>query len=109
MTVPESASVAALAAAAAPRSAFRVDAGRVDGGTCVITVSGELGFTDAAPLWNQLREALNGLAGGAKVRIDVSGIGRIDGSCVALIVHVKRELEERGVDADFIGAKGAVR
>jgi phospholipid/cholesterol/gamma-HCH transport system permease protein len=107
MTVPESASVAALAAAG-PRSAFRVDAGRADSEGCVISVSGDLGFTDAAPLWNQLRKALDGLTAGAKVRIDVSGIGTVDGSCIALIVHVKRELEERGIDADFTGAKGAV-
>jgi phospholipid/cholesterol/gamma-HCH transport system permease protein len=106
MTVPESASVAGVAAA--PRCAFRVDAGRAGGPDRLVAVSGQLGFTDAAPLWNQLRAAVDGVSQGASVRLDVSGIEKIDGSCIALIVHVKRELEERGIDAAFVGAKGAV-
>lgn len=106
MTAPVSAGKAGLARGAGP--SFEVDAGDTSGNDRVVKVRGRLGFTDAAPLWNRLREAVEGVPRGGKVRIDVSGIEHVDGSCIALVVHVKRELEERGVDADFIGATGAV-
>jgi len=65
-----------------------------EGGTVVITVSGELDLATAP----ELREACGSAAQGSAetVRIDLSGLTFLDSSGISVLVETQRDLEERG-------------
>jgi phospholipid/cholesterol/gamma-HCH transport system permease protein len=84
-------------AATAPAAAYEVT--HAPG---VIRFAGDLRIVDAAAIWREVRAA-SASAQGA-ITLDLSGVGAIDGSVMALLVEVRSELAARGVAAELVGA-----
>ena len=72
-------------------------------------MEGDLKFSDAAVLWKSLTEQLTTVGRGQKLDFDMSGVKRVDGGTMALLVHLRNELKLRGVSSDFVGASGNVQ
>ncbi len=69
--------------------------------------SGELNFRDTSRLWRDVRGLLERPA--RWVRFDLSAVGGLDGGSAALLLELQSELEQRGTQAEIVGAEGRVR
>jgi phospholipid/cholesterol/gamma-HCH transport system permease protein len=98
----------ALEHAGAPRS-FVVDAVERAGEPTALGVRGRLSFGDTHALWEELarREAQLGQA--RALDLDVSGLEAVDGGSMALLVHLRSRLAQRGVTCEFVGASPDVQ
>jgi phospholipid/cholesterol/gamma-HCH transport system permease protein len=75
-----------------------------------IHLGGSIGIDDAAALWKRISETLDDeLAGVASVELDLSGVGLIDGACMALLTQLRQALRQRGIACEFSGGSGEVR
>jgi phospholipid/cholesterol/gamma-HCH transport system permease protein len=68
-----------------------------------IAVGGHLTLDEAAGLWKRVSEVPDRERHSSRVRIDLSGVESMDGSCVALLVHLRGELAKRGVPCELAG------
>jgi phospholipid/cholesterol/gamma-HCH transport system permease protein len=94
------------AASAAPGFTWRLasDAGRI-----AIGIGGQLTLDEAAGLWKRVGEVLERERRFSHVDIDLSQVESIDGSCLALLVHLRSELAKRRVPCEFVGARRELR
>jgi phospholipid/cholesterol/gamma-HCH transport system permease protein len=76
-----------------------------DGDVVELQFGGELRAANAGSLWRQLRQVRERTG---TVRFDLSRVSAIDGAAMALLVHVKTEVEARGGKADLVGASEAI-
>jgi phospholipid/cholesterol/gamma-HCH transport system permease protein len=74
-----------------------------------LRLTGELRFSDAAPLWETLQRRLEAAQPGETVHFDLSRVQSVDGGSMALLVHLRNELKLRGVRSEFVGAEGDVQ
>jgi phospholipid/cholesterol/gamma-HCH transport system permease protein len=65
-------------------------------------LSGDLQLTDAKGIWEDLRRATTDQA--SKLLIDLGAVRTADGTVLALLVDLRRELEGRGVPTEFCRA-----
>ena len=72
-------------------------------------LSGRLSFGDAPALWAQLRERADAVQRGDKLDLDMSNVEAIDGGAMALLAHVRAELQQRGVSSEFVGASPPIQ
>jgi phospholipid/cholesterol/gamma-HCH transport system permease protein len=72
-------------------------------------MEGDLKFSEASALWKSLSLRLISVGRGQKLDFDMSGVERVDGGTMALLVHLRNELKLRGVRSDFVGATGTVQ
>jgi ABC-type transporter Mla MlaB component len=61
-------------------------------------------FTDAGTIWQQLRTHVDAADRGSTLNIEMSDVQRVDGGIMALLAHLRAELQQRGVKAEFLGA-----
>lgn len=78
-------------------------------GALRIRVGGSVTIDDAAALWKRISETLaDELDGVRGVELDLTGVSRIDGACMALLTQLRSELRARGVRCEFVGGSGEV-
>jgi len=85
---------------------FSLDARDAGGGAGVVRVRGRLEFADAASLWDEASKILVSRPSvpASRLDFDLSGVTVVDGGAMALLVHLRNRLEERGVHSEFVGA-----
>jgi phospholipid/cholesterol/gamma-HCH transport system permease protein len=74
----------------------------------VLELRGSVTFPEAARLWSDLCRAAASLAPERAARVDLSGVERMDGAAMAVLVHATDALRARGVDARLEGASNEV-
>jgi len=74
-----------------------------------LVLEGRLTFNDSAKLWKDLEKRLKTVKRGHAIMFEMSGLESVDGGTMALLVHLRNELKLRGVNAEFVGAKGVVQ
>ena len=75
----------------------------------VLRVGGSLRFAEASAIWTDLEACIARCATTAPVVFDLSQAESIDGSSMALLVHARDQLIERGVPASFEGPNENVK
>jgi len=84
-----------------PGFTWRVES---EGGGLAIAIGGSLTLEEAAGLWRRVTEVLERERRFSRVSIDLSQVESLDGSCLALLVHLRAELGKRRVPCEFVGA-----
>jgi phospholipid/cholesterol/gamma-HCH transport system permease protein len=69
-----------------------------------ISIGGSLTLDEAAGLWKRVSEVLERERRFSRVSVDLSEVESMDGSCLALLVHLRSELAKRRVPCAFVGA-----
>lgn len=70
-----------------------------------VSLGGDVELSEAPALWKVVTDLLVRTTLPKDVRVDLSGVHKMDGACVALIVHLSGELRRRRVRCEFTGAK----
>jgi phospholipid/cholesterol/gamma-HCH transport system permease protein len=79
--------------------------GTDDGGReTALRVYGELEFEQGKLLWLRIAELTGDAKPGQTVHIDMSGVESVDGGAMALLVHVRSDLQQHGVKCELINA-----
>ena len=68
-----------------------------------LSLRGELKFREAGQIWTDVRGQIASLKKGDRIDFDMSDVESVDGGTMALLVHLRGELAERGVKAEFVG------
>jgi phospholipid/cholesterol/gamma-HCH transport system permease protein len=84
--------------------AFGIELRAADGGEIELCLQGDLAFPDAEDIWRQLRAHVDTAAHGGSVSFEMSQVLRVDGGIMALLAHLRAELQQRGVKSEFLGA-----
>jgi phospholipid/cholesterol/gamma-HCH transport system permease protein len=79
------------------------------GDELAVAIAGSITIDQAAGLWKRVSEILERERHLSRVRIDLSGVDAMDGSCVALLVHLRAELGKRRATVEFIGGSKELR
>lgn len=74
-----------------------------------LRLSGQLSFGQAPALWAELRKSADSVERGATLDLDMSDVESVDGGAMALLAHVRAELQQRGVKSEFIGASPRIQ
>lgn len=74
-----------------------------------LILEGQLQFSEAALLWTQIVRRLTSVSRGETFDFDLSRVDSVDGGTMALLVHLRNELKLRGVQSNFVGARGSVQ
>ena len=69
-----------------------------------LVLAGRLTLGDAGPLWDELQSRASPLVAGDSLHLDMSGVTLIDGGAMALLVHLRSDLQLRGVQCEFVKA-----
>jgi phospholipid/cholesterol/gamma-HCH transport system permease protein len=67
-------------------------------------VAGKLILKEAAALWAELGRHVAEVARGSSLNFDMCDVEIVDGGALALLVHVRSGLRQRGVQCDFVNA-----
>jgi phospholipid/cholesterol/gamma-HCH transport system permease protein len=72
---------------------------------------GEFYFIKPVPtkLWDELRVYVDAVKSGQTLNFDMSDVERVDGSIMAILAHLRTELQQRGVKSEFIGAEPRIQ
>jgi phospholipid/cholesterol/gamma-HCH transport system permease protein len=73
-----------------------------------LLLSGRLTLADAGPLWEELQSRARPLGAGDSLHFDMFGVTLVDGGAMALLVHLRSDLQLRGVQCEFLNANDRV-
>jgi phospholipid/cholesterol/gamma-HCH transport system permease protein len=87
-------------------SEFSLDSLDAGGAAGVVRIRGRLEFSAAASLWDEATKILVSRSAlpGSRLDFDLTGVTVVDGGAMALLVHLRNRLEEKGVHSEFVGA-----
>jgi phospholipid/cholesterol/gamma-HCH transport system permease protein len=88
---------------AAARS-FSIEPATPDPASAVLRLHGSMAFSDAAAIWTRLRTHVDVAVRGSTLHLEMSDVQRVDGGIMALLAHLRAELQQRGVKSEFLGA-----
>ena len=88
---------------------FTWERSETNASTARIALGGQITIDDAAALWKRLSETLAQIEGLEQVEVDLAGVQRIDGACMALLVQFRTDLRGRKVRCEFTGGSPEVR
>jgi len=91
----------------APR--FELEPARDAEGRGRLMLRGRLAFSHAAALWRELRKHSMGVQRGQTFDLDMAGVESIDGGAMALLTHLRAELQQRGVGCELVHAADSVQ
>src|SRR4051812_49312444 len=69
-----------------------------------LRLQGSFELADAATIWEQLQNHIAKSTRGTSLNLEMSGVQRVDGGVMAVLAHVRAELQQRGVKSEFVGA-----
>jgi phospholipid/cholesterol/gamma-HCH transport system permease protein len=87
----------------------RVSHSREGRRTIDVALRGHYTLERAPELWSELTTEMRTLRAGDRVRLDLSHLERADGAAIAVIAHVRRQLHDKGVAIETVGAPGHVQ
>jgi len=79
----------------------------LDGST--LRMRGDLHFSEASVMWSELRPYVDAAKNGDAIDFEMSAVERVDGGMMALLSHLRAELQQRGVRSEFVDADPAVQ
>jgi phospholipid/cholesterol/gamma-HCH transport system permease protein len=74
-----------------------------------LRLHGTFVLTNAAAIWQQLSDQVERAVRGTTLNIEMSDVQRVDGGVMALLAHLRAELQQRGVDSEFLGASEPIQ
>src|SRR5688500_10131242 len=78
-------------------------------GRARLQLYGRLTFAAASQLWAEAREHVDRPARGEALASDMAGVEYVDGGAMALLVHLRTGLQQRGVASEFVGAPARIQ
>jgi len=88
---------------------FTVEHVTDESATSELRLAGRFSFTDAGALWKEFRTHVDAAAPGATLNFQMQGVERVDGGIMALLAHLRAELQQRGVKSEFLGARASIQ
>ncbi len=82
---------------------------RFEGTELSIAIGGNITIDEAGGLWRRCTEVLERERRLTIARVDLSKVELMDGSCLALLVHLRTELRKRRVPCEFIGGSAELQ
>ena len=73
-----------------------------EGGVEALRFVGELRFRECFASWERVRALAHPAP--ARMELDLSGVGRLDGAATALLLDLRNELAAAGVRTEIVGA-----
>lgn len=86
------------------KRSFRIEPASTHDNKTTLRLSGRLLLRDGTAIWKQIRGHTDGLPKGHTVFIDMHSVELVDGGAMALLVHTRTDLLQRGVNCEFIEA-----
>ncbi|HEX7480889.1 MAG TPA: MlaE family lipid ABC transporter permease subunit [Polyangiales bacterium] len=91
-----------------PRS-FAIERAGLPPAGSQLRLHGTLAFADAATIWRQLRSHVDAAVSGSTLDLEMSDVQRVDGGIMALLAHLRAELQQRGVKSEFLSAAAPIQ
>jgi phospholipid/cholesterol/gamma-HCH transport system permease protein len=91
-----------------PRS-FSIELRAKEQGDAELSLQGNLAFVDAEAIWSELHSHVTNAARGCNLSFEMSQVERVDGGVMALLAHLRAELQQRGVKSEFRGASEPIQ
>jgi phospholipid/cholesterol/gamma-HCH transport system permease protein len=88
---------------------FAVEVRQQSDGNVELSLQGNLAFLEAEAIWSELRAHVDGAAQGSTLSFEMSEVQRVDGGVMALLAHLRAELQQRGVQSEFRGASDPIQ
>lgn len=88
---------------------FSIEHAPSDPSTGELRLRGIFAFTDAGSIWNELRVHVDAAARDSTLNLEMSDAQRVDGGIMALLAHLRAELQQRGVKSEFLGAPAPIQ
>jgi phospholipid/cholesterol/gamma-HCH transport system permease protein len=82
---------------------FHIARRPIEGGV-ELELSGRLTFDETQALWNALRPEVERAQRGAALNFDLAGVKHVDGGAMAVLAHLRTELQQSGVRSEFVRA-----
>ena len=92
-----------------PPLSFNIELDAAEPTRAVLRLHGNLALTDAAVIWRELRTHVDAAASGNTLNLEMNDVQRVDGGIMALLAHLRAELQQRGVKSEFLGAAAPVQ
>jgi phospholipid/cholesterol/gamma-HCH transport system permease protein len=86
------------------KRSFRIEPASTDGKNTTLRLYGRLLLRDGTEIWKQIRDLTDGLPKGHAVHIDMHAVELVDGGAMALLVHTRTDLAQRGLTCEFVEA-----
>jgi len=86
------------------KRSFRIELASSQDNKTTLRLYGRLLLRDGTEIWRQVREHTDGLPKGHSVYIDMHAVELVDGGAMALLVHTRTDLSQRGVACEFVEA-----
>lgn len=83
---------------------FRIEPASTHGNKTTLRLYGRLLLRDGAEIWKQVLGHVESLPRGHTLFIDMQAVELVDGGAMALLVHARTDLVQRGVTCEFIDA-----
>ena len=90
-------------------SDFSIERTELDAANIELRLHGSLAFAQAETIWQQLRTQVDNARRGNTLNLEMSGVQRVDGGVMALLAHLRAELQQRGVKSEFLGASAPIQ
>jgi len=84
--------------------AFRIEPASTHGDRTTLRLYGRFLLRDGAAIWEQFLRHTEGLPRGNSLLIDMKAVELVDGGAMALLVHARTDLVQRGVGCEFVEA-----
>jgi phospholipid/cholesterol/gamma-HCH transport system permease protein len=91
-----------------PRS-FRIEQSRLNPKQSVLRFYGRLTFAESTEIWKEVRRYTGRTKRGDVLDIDLSRADLVDGGAMALLVHLRAELQRRGARSEFLDAPAHIK
>jgi phospholipid/cholesterol/gamma-HCH transport system permease protein len=86
------------------KPAFKIELASTHGNKTTLRLSGRFLLRDGAAIWDQIHSYTDSAPKGHCVHIDMHAVELVDGGAMALLVHVRTDLAQRGVQCEFVEA-----
>jgi phospholipid/cholesterol/gamma-HCH transport system permease protein len=88
---------------------FTVEHVTGDAASSGLRLAGRFSFADAGAVWSELRVHVDAAVRGASLDFQMGDVERVDGGIMALLAHLRAELQQRGVKSEFQGAPAPIQ
>src|SRR5690349_18623817 len=88
---------------------FQIQPASTHGNKTTLRLFGRLLLKDGAAIWEQVLGHTKDLKRGHTVFIDMQSVELVDGGAMALLVHARTDMVQRGVTCEFVEAEPHVQ